>query len=42
MFISDSSPRFSFYRLACAYTEGGEEDVGLAAGLVSVGQTIVV
>ena len=31
------SPRFSFYLLACVYTEGGVDDVGLYAGLVSVG-----
>ena len=30
-------PRFSFYLLACVYTEGGVEDVGFAAGLVGVG-----
>ena len=35
MFISELSLRFSLYRLACVYTEGGVEDVGLAAGLVS-------
>ena len=33
----DLSPTFIFYLLACVYTEGGVEDVGLAAGLVSVG-----
>ena len=37
MFISELRPKFSFYLLACVYTEVGEEDVGLSAGLVGVG-----
>ena len=41
MFIFDLSLRFSYYCLACVYTKGGVEDVGLAAGLVSVGLKIL-
>ena len=38
VYFSILSPRFSFFYLfAYVYTEGSVEDVGLAAGLVSVG-----
>ena len=41
MFILNLSPRFSFYLLACVYTEGGVGDFDLSAGLVSVGPKIL-
>ena len=37
MLISRFKTEISFCLLACVYIEGGIQDVGLAAGLVSVG-----